>query len=75
MRPSDKLLRVATGSSRLLLGSTRVSRIVSVTALFFAVCAVGATAVAPLAPDAADLPVKKLPKNCLYPAWMNKSLR
>lgn len=68
MRPSDKLLRVATGSSRLLLGSTRVSRIVSVTALFFAVCAVGATAVAPLAPDAADLPVKKITKELPLPS-------
>lgn len=46
--------------SRLLSGSSRVSRIVTVTALFLAVCAVGATAVAPLAPDAADIPVKKI---------------
>jgi murein DD-endopeptidase MepM/ murein hydrolase activator NlpD len=59
MRPTDKLLRMANGS-RLLSGSSRVSRIVTVTALFLAVCAVGATAVAPLAPDAADIPVKKI---------------
>ncbi|MBC3930962.1 M23 family metallopeptidase [Undibacterium curvum] len=67
MRPTDKLLRVATGS-RLLFGSSRVSRVVSVTAFFFAVCAVGATAVAPLAPDAADLPVKKITQVLALPS-------
>jgi len=44
--------------ARLLLGSTRKSRVVSYSALFLAVCAFGAVAVAPMAPDAADLPVK-----------------
>ncbi|XLZ67818.1 M23 family metallopeptidase [Massilia sp. SR12] len=46
-------------SSRLynLLGSTRKARIISASALFLAVCAFGAAGVAPLAPDASDLPV------------------
>ena len=59
MRPTDKFLHLASGS-RLLFGTTRVSRLVSVSALFFAVCAFGAVGVAPMAPDAADLPVKKI---------------
>ena len=38
----------------------RPSRVISFTALFFAVCAVGAVGVAPLAPDASNLPVKTI---------------
>ncbi|MBI3284805.1 MAG: peptidoglycan DD-metalloendopeptidase family protein [Burkholderiales bacterium] len=59
MRPSDKFIQLVSGSRR-LFGSTRASRIVSFSALFFAVCAFGAVGVAPMAPDAADLPVKKI---------------
>jgi murein DD-endopeptidase MepM/ murein hydrolase activator NlpD len=59
MRPIDKLPHLASGS-RLLLGTTRTSRIISFSALFFAVCAFGAVGVAPIAPDAADLPVKRI---------------
>lgn len=66
MRPSDKLLRLASGS-RLLFGTTRASRIVSVSALFFAVCAFGAVGVAPLAPDASDLPVKRITEELSLP--------
>jgi murein DD-endopeptidase MepM/ murein hydrolase activator NlpD len=43
-----------------LLGSTRKARIMSASAIFLAVCAFGAAGVAPLAPDAADLPVKSV---------------
>ncbi|MBC3861360.1 peptidoglycan DD-metalloendopeptidase family protein [Undibacterium jejuense] len=66
MRPIDKFLHIATGR-RQLFGSSRVSRAVSISALFFAVCAIGAAAVAPLAPDAADLPVKKLTQELPLP--------
>ncbi|MDO8701885.1 MAG: peptidoglycan DD-metalloendopeptidase family protein [Undibacterium sp.] len=66
MRPSDKSPHLASGSS-LLLGSTRTSRIVSFSALFFAVCAFGAVAVAPMAPDAADLPVKTITQELKLP--------
>ncbi|MFZ6687959.1 peptidoglycan DD-metalloendopeptidase family protein [Undibacterium sp. SXout11W] len=66
MRPIDKFLHIATGR-RQLFGSSRVSRAVSISALFFSVCAIGAAAVAPLAPDAADLPVKKLTQELPLP--------
>jgi murein DD-endopeptidase MepM/ murein hydrolase activator NlpD len=56
-------------SSRLfsLLGSTRKTRIVSASALFLAVCAFGAAGVAPLAPDASDLPVKSVQEAVAMP--------
>ena len=66
MRPTDKFPHLASGS-KLLLGTTRTSRIVSFSALFFAVCAFGAVGVAPLAPDAADLPVKKITQELNLP--------
>jgi murein DD-endopeptidase MepM/ murein hydrolase activator NlpD len=47
---------------------TRTSRVVSFTALFFAMCAVGAVGVAPLAPDASDLPVKTITQELEVPA-------
>lgn len=56
-------------SSRLynLLGSTRKSRIISASALLLAVCAFGAAGVAPLAPDASDLPVKTIAQDIQLP--------
>ncbi|MES2070282.1 MAG: M23 family metallopeptidase [Pseudomonadota bacterium] len=59
MRLSDKFIHLASGS-RLLFGTTRTSRLVSLSALFLAICAFGAVAVAPMAPDASDLPVKRI---------------
>ncbi len=50
-----------------LLGSTRKARIVSASALLLAVCAFGAAGVAPLAPDAADLPVKSVSEEIALP--------
>jgi murein DD-endopeptidase MepM/ murein hydrolase activator NlpD len=55
----DKLLSIRS-RSKILLGASRKSRIVSASALFFAVCAFGAAGVAPMAPDAADLPVRSV---------------
>ena len=55
-------------ASKSLVGSSTKSRIVSSVALFFAVCAFGAAAVAPLAPDAADLPVKAIAQEIQLPA-------
>lgn len=66
MRPSDKFIQLVSGSRR-LFGSTRASRVVSFSALFFAVCAFGAVGVAPMAPDAADLPVKKITQQLELP--------
>ncbi|MDF3035342.1 MAG: putative peptidase [Paucimonas sp.] len=45
---------------KLLLGSSRKTRVISVSALFLAACAFGAAGVAPMAPDPADLPVKSV---------------
>jgi murein DD-endopeptidase MepM/ murein hydrolase activator NlpD len=50
-----------------LLGSTRKARIISASALFLAVCAFGAAGVAPLAPDASDLPVKSVSEELALP--------
>jgi murein DD-endopeptidase MepM/ murein hydrolase activator NlpD len=44
----------------MLLGSSRKARIVSASALGLAVIAFGAAGVAPMAPDASDLPVKSI---------------
>lgn len=56
-------------SSRLftLLGATRKARIISASALLLAVCAFGAAGVAPLAPDASDLPVKSVAQDLELP--------
>ncbi len=50
-----------------LIASTRKARIVSASALLLAVCAFGAAGVAPLAPDAADLPVKSVQEAVTMP--------
>ncbi len=50
-----------------LLGSTRKARIISASALLLAVCAFGAAGVAPLAPDASDLPVKSVSQDLELP--------
>jgi murein DD-endopeptidase MepM/ murein hydrolase activator NlpD len=50
-----------------LLGSTRKARIISASALLLAVCAFGAAGVAPLAPDASDLPVKTIAQDIQLP--------
>lgn len=46
----------------------RASRVISFSALFFAVCAVGAVGVAPLAPDASNLPVKTVTQELVLPS-------
>jgi murein DD-endopeptidase MepM/ murein hydrolase activator NlpD len=50
-----------------LLGTTRKARITSAGAIFLAVCAFGAAGVAPLAPDASDLPVKSIQQDLALP--------
>ena len=55
----DKLIDMGA-RSKLLFGSTRKSRLVSWSALALAVFAFGAAGVAPMAPDASDLPVKTI---------------
>jgi murein DD-endopeptidase MepM/ murein hydrolase activator NlpD len=63
----DKLLSLRS-RSQLLSGSSRKTRIVSATALFLAVCAFGAVGVAPMAPDAANLPVKSIVEELALPS-------
>lgn len=62
----NKFLRLGA-SSKLIFGSSRKTRIVSGAALFLAACAFGAAGVAPLAPDASDLPVKSLSQELALP--------
>lgn len=50
-----------------VLHSSRKTRIVTFSGLFLTVCAFGAVAVAPLAPDAADLPVTQITEQLLIP--------
>jgi murein DD-endopeptidase MepM/ murein hydrolase activator NlpD len=50
-----------------LAHTTRKTRIVGAGAIFLAVCAFGATAVAPIAPDPADLPVKSISQQLELP--------
>ncbi|WUR14169.1 M23 family metallopeptidase [[Empedobacter] haloabium] len=56
-------------SSRLshLLGTTRKARIIRLSAVALTVCAFGAAGVAPLAPDASDLPVKTVSQDVALP--------
>lgn len=66
MLPTDKILSLGS-SNKYLLGSSRKTRIVSASALFLAACAFGAAGVAPMAPDASDLPVKSITEELAVP--------
>jgi murein DD-endopeptidase MepM/ murein hydrolase activator NlpD len=50
-----------------LMPQTRKARIVSAGAALLSLCAFGAVAVAPIAPDAADMPVKSIEQNLELP--------
>jgi murein DD-endopeptidase MepM/ murein hydrolase activator NlpD len=63
----DKFLGVGS-RGKLLFGSSRKARIVSLGALFLAICAFGAAAVAPMAPDPSDLPVKSITEQLALPS-------
>lgn len=66
MLKSDKILQLRSHIS-LLLSSASKTRIISASALFLAVCAFGAAAVAPMAPDASDVPVRTLAQEMTLP--------
>lgn len=66
MLKTDKILQLRSRIG-FLLGSSSKTRIISAAALFLAVCAVGAAAVAPVAPDASDLPVRTLAREIALP--------
>ena len=64
MNPIHKITGISwTG----LVGTTRKARITRAGAVFLAVCAFGAAGVAPLAPDASDLPVKSIAQDLELP--------
>jgi len=56
-----------SSSKKLLLGSSRKTRIVSASALVLALCAFGAAGVAPMAPDAENIQVKSIAQNLALP--------
>jgi murein DD-endopeptidase MepM/ murein hydrolase activator NlpD len=64
MNPTNKITGKRWSS---LLGTTRKARIISASAIFLAVCAFGAAGVAPLAPDASDLPVISIAQDLELP--------
>ncbi|MCC2958103.1 M23 family metallopeptidase [Massilia sp. IC2-477] len=64
MNPIQKITRQ---SLLQLVPRTRKARIVSAGAAFLSVCAFGAVAVAPIAPDAADVPVKSIEQTLELP--------
>ncbi len=66
MRPLHKLLSLGSRDQH-PPGLSRKTRIITASALFLAVCAFGAAGVAPLAPDAADLPVKTVSQQLALP--------
>lgn len=67
MLPTDKILSLGS-SSKSTSGSSRKTRIISASAFFLALCAFGAAGVAPMAPDASDLPVKSISQELSIPS-------
>lgn len=66
MLPIDKFLSWGSSSKR-IFGSSRKTRIITASAMFLAACAFGAAGVAPMAPDASDLPVKSITQELAIP--------
>src|SRR4051812_13589647 len=74
MHAIDKLLSLGS-RSLMFVGSSRKHRIISASALFMALCAFGAAGVAPLAPDASDLPVKSIVEELALPTLAQQIAR
>jgi len=66
MLPTDKFNRLSS-SNKLLFGSSRKTRVISVVALILAACAFGAAGVAPMAPDPSDLPIRSVTEQLAIP--------
>jgi murein DD-endopeptidase MepM/ murein hydrolase activator NlpD len=62
----DKFLSLGSRGV-LFLGASRKNRIISASAIFLTLCAFGAAGVAPMAPDAADLPVHSVVEDLALP--------
>lgn len=56
----NRFLSAGSVGKKLLIGTSRKTRLVSASALLLALCAFGAAGVAPMAPDADDLPVRSI---------------
>ncbi|OWW21939.1 M23 family metallopeptidase [Noviherbaspirillum denitrificans] len=67
MLTTDKILKLGSSSNQ-LFASSRKTRVVYASAIFLAVVAFGAAGVAPMAPDAADLPVKSIVEELAVPS-------
>lgn len=67
MLTTDKILSLGL-SSKHFFGSSRKTRIISVSALFLAACAFGAAGVAPMAPDPSDLPITSITEELAVPS-------
>jgi murein DD-endopeptidase MepM/ murein hydrolase activator NlpD len=67
MYPIDKFLSKVSDGKKLVLGSSRKTRIVSGTALFLAICAFGAAGVVPATPDTTGLSVKTISQELAVP--------
>ncbi len=65
--PSPNKFAPADAALKLLLGSSRKTRVISASALLLAVCAFGAAGVAPMAPDPANLPVTSIHEELALP--------
>jgi murein DD-endopeptidase MepM/ murein hydrolase activator NlpD len=66
MVSKDKFIRAGI-ISKLVFSSSRKTKILSAAALALAVCAFGAAGVAPLTPDASDMPVKSVTQAMALP--------
>lgn len=66
MLTTDKILNLGS-SSKHLFGSSRKKRVITAAAIFLTVFAFGAAGVAPMAPDAADLPVRSITEELAVP--------
>src|SRR6476469_3028835 len=70
----DKLLSMGARGAR-FVGSSRKHRIISASAVFLALCAFGAAGVAPMAPDASDLPVQSIVEELALPTLAEQIAR
>ncbi len=66
MFPKNKIIN-NDSSNQLSAGKSRKARIITASAFFFALCAFGAVAVVPRAPDASNLPVKFITQELALP--------
>tara|TARA_R110001599_G_scaffold353676_1_gene595015 strand:- start:35644 stop:37014 length:1371 start_codon:yes stop_codon:yes gene_type:complete len=63
----NKFLSLGSASKKLLLGSSRKTRIASGSALLLAVCAFGAAGVAPTPPDLKDIEIRAITQDLALP--------